>query len=87
MIDNCYCEFVSEKEPIEVGADVVVGSLIKNPGGGIAPNGAYIVGKKELIELCAERLTVPGEGKDVGPTLGMNKLILQGLFFAPSVSS
>ncbi len=85
MIDNCYCEFVSEKEPIEVGADVVVGSLIKNPGGGIAPNGAYIVGKKELIELCAERLTVPGEGKDVGPTLGMNKLILQGLFMAPSV--
>lgn len=85
MIDNCYCEFVNEAEPIEVGADVVVGSLIKNLGGGIAPNGAYIVGKKELIELAAERLTVPGEGKEVGPTLGINKQLLQGLFFAPSV--
>jgi cystathionine beta-lyase family protein involved in aluminum resistance len=85
MIDNCYCEFVSEKEPIEVGADIIVGSLIKNLGGGIAPNGAYVVGKKELVELVAERLTLPGEGKEVGPTLGMNKSILQGLFFAPSV--
>ena len=85
MIDNCYCEFVSAKEPTEVGADIVVGSLIKNLGGGIAPNGAYIVGKKELISLAAERLTLPGEGKEVGPTLGINKQILQGLFFAPSV--
>jgi cystathionine beta-lyase family protein involved in aluminum resistance len=85
MIDNCYCEFVGEKEPLEVGADVIVGSLIKNLGGGIAPNGAYIAGKKELIELAAERLTSPGLGKEVGPTLGMNKPILQGLFFAPSV--
>lgn len=85
MIDNCYCEFVSVLEPTNVGADVVVGSLIKNLGGGIAPNGAYIVGKKEYINLCAERLTVAGEGKEVGPTLGMNKLILQGLFMAPSV--
>lgn len=85
MIDNCYCEFVSDKEPTEVGADIVVGSLIKNLGGGIAPNGAYIVGKKDLIELAAERLTVPGEGKEVGPTLGINKQILQGLFLAPSV--
>lgn len=85
MIDNCYCEFVSEVEPIEIGADIVVGSLIKNLGGGIAPNGAYIVGKKELVELAAERLTVPGEGKDVGPTLGINKQILQGLFLSPSV--
>ena len=85
MIDNCYCEFVSEKEPIEVGADVAVGSLIKNLGGGIAPNGAYVVGKKDLIELIAERLTVPGQGKEVGPTLGINKSILQGIFFAPSV--
>jgi cystathionine beta-lyase family protein involved in aluminum resistance len=85
MIDNCYCEFVSKKEPIEIGADIAVGSLIKNLGGGITPNGAYIVGRKDLIELCAERLTVAGEGKDVGPTLGMNKLILQGLFLAPSV--
>lgn len=85
MVDNCYCEFVGEKEPIEVGADVAVGSLIKNLGGGIAPNGAYIVGKKELIELAGERLTAPGEGKEVGPTLGINKYILQGLFMAPSV--
>ncbi len=85
MIDNCYCELVSTKEPCEVGADVVVGSLIKNMGGGIAPNGAYIVGKKYLIELCGERLNVPGEGKEVGPSLGMNKPLLQGLFFSPSV--
>jgi cystathionine beta-lyase family protein involved in aluminum resistance len=85
MIDNCYCEFVCEKEPLEVGADVIVGSLIKNLGGGIAPNGAYIAGKKELIELAAERLTSPGLGKEVGPTLGINKPILQGLFLAPSV--
>ena len=85
MIDNCYCEFVNKKEPLEVGADVIVGSLIKNLGGGIAPNGAYIAGKKELVELAGERLTAPGEGKEVGPTLGINKSILQGLFFAPSV--
>jgi cystathionine beta-lyase family protein involved in aluminum resistance len=87
MIDNCYCEFVNKKEPLEVGADIIIGSLIKNLGGGIAPNGAYICGKKDLIELCAERLNVPGEGKEVGPTLGMNKLLLQGLFMAPSVVS
>lgn len=85
MIDNCYCEMVSNKEPIEVGADIMVGSLIKNLGGGIAPNGAYIAGNKKLVELCAERLTLPGEGREVGPTLGINKLFLQGLFFAPSV--
>ena len=85
MIDNCYCEFVSEKEPIEVGANIAVGSLIKNLGAGIAPNGAYVVGDKDLIELVAERLTVPGEGKEVGPSLGANKQFLQGLFFAPSV--
>lgn len=84
MIDNCYCEFVDIKEPIEVGADIVVGSLIKNLGGGIAPNGAYVVGKKDLIELVGERLTLPGEGKEVGPTLGINKSILQGLFMSPS---
>ena len=78
MIDNCYCEFVTKKEPIEVGADLVVGSLIKNLGAGIAPNGAYIVGKKELVELCGERLTLPGEGMEVGPTLGINKSILEG---------
>lgn len=85
MIDNCYCEFVNTKEPLEVGADVIVGSLIKNLGGGIAPNGAYIAGKKDLVELAAERLTVPGEGKEVGPSLGITKSILQGLFMAPSV--
>ena len=85
MIDNCYCEFVNKEEPIEIGADIVVGSLIKNLGGGIAPNGAYVVGKHDLIELVAERLTLPGEGREVGPTLGINKSILQGLFFAPSV--
>jgi cystathionine beta-lyase family protein involved in aluminum resistance len=85
MIDNCYCEFVTKKEPTEVGADIVVGSLIKNLGGGIAPNGAYIVGKKKLIDLCGERLTLPGEGSEVGPTLGINKTILQGLFLAPRV--
>lgn len=85
MIDNCYCEFVGKREPLEVGADIIVGSLIKNLGGGIAPNGAYIAGRKDLVELAAERLTVPGEGKGVGPTLGINKSFLQGLFLAPSV--
>ena len=85
MVDNCYCEFVSSNEPLAVGADVIVGSLIKNLGGGIAPNGAYIAGRSDLIALCADRLTVPGEGKEVGPTLGINKQILQGLFMAPSV--
>ena len=85
MIDNCYGEFTNKIEPSNIGADILVGSLIKNLGGGISPNGAYVVGKKELIELVAERLTLPGEGKEVGPTLGMNKKILQGLFFAPSV--
>jgi len=85
MIDNCYCEFVSTKEPIEVGADIAVGSLIKNLGAGITPNGAYVVGRKDLIELVSERLNLPGEGKEVGPTLGMNKQILQGLYMAPSV--
>ena len=85
MVDNCYCEFVEDKTPLEVGADVIVGSLIKNLGGGIAPNGAYIAGKKELVDLAGERLTLPGEGREVGPSLGINKSILQGLFFAPSV--
>ena len=85
MIDNCYCEFVSYKEPTEVGADLVVGSLIKNLGGGIATNGAYICGRSKLVELCAERLNVPGQGKEVGPSLGNNRMLLQGLYFAPSV--
>ena len=85
MIDNCYCEFVNKIEPIEIGADVIVGSLIKNLGGGIAPNGAYIAGRKDLVNLAAERLTAPGEGKEVGPSLGITKSFLQGLFMAPSV--
>ena len=84
MVDNCYGEFVENKEPIETGADIIVGSLIKNLGGGIASNGAYIAGKKELVQLCAERLTAPGLGKEVGPSLDINKQILQGLFMAPS---
>lgn len=87
MVDNCYCEFVEDKTPLEVGADIIVGSLIKNLGGGIAPNGAYIAGKKSLVNLAGERLTLPGEGREVGPTLGINKYILQGLFLAPSVVS
>ncbi|MGM9834968.1 MAG: aminotransferase class I/II-fold pyridoxal phosphate-dependent enzyme [Bacilli bacterium] len=87
MVDNCYCEFVGTKSPLEVGADIIVGSLIKNLGGGIAPNGGYIVGRKDLVHLSAERLTVPGEGKEVGPTLGVNKQLLQGLYLAPSVVS
>ena len=87
MVDNCYCEFVSDREPIEIGADICVGSLIKNLGGGIAPNGAYIVGRKDLIHLVGERLTLPGEGKEVGPTLGINKQFLQGIYAAPHVVS
>lgn len=85
MIDNCYCEMVEYDTPLTVGADIIVGSLIKNLGGGLAPNGAYIAGKKELISLAADRLTVPGEGREVGPSLGVNKSLLQGLFMAPSV--
>ena len=85
MVDNCYCEFVSKKEPIEVGADICVGSLIKNLGGGIASNGAYIVGRSDLIHLCSERLNVAGEAKEVGPSLGATKSFFQGLYMAPSV--
>ena len=85
MVDNCYGEFVQEKEPIEIGADIAVGSLMKNLGAGIAASGAYIVGKKDLINLCAERLTAPGIGKEIGPSLGQNTSLLKGLFFAPQV--
>ena len=85
MVDNCYCEFVEKKTPLEVGADIIIGSLIKNLGGGIAPNGGYICGKKELIHLCSERLNVAGEAKLVGPSMNMNKLFLQGIYMAPSV--
>ena len=87
MCDNCYGELTNEIEPSDIGCDILVGSLIKNLGGGISPNGAYVVGRKDLIDLVGERLTLPGEGRDVGPTLGMNRKILQGLFFAPSVVS
>ncbi|MBO6233112.1 MAG: methionine gamma-lyase family protein [Clostridia bacterium] len=85
MVDNCYGEFVQDREPIEVGADIAVGSLMKNLGAGIATSGAYIVGRKDLIELCAERLTSPGIGKEIGPSLGQNTQFLKGLFFAPQV--
>ena len=87
MVDNCYGEFVEEREPTEVGADIVVGSLMKNLGAGIATSGAYIAGKKDLIELCAERLTAPGVGKEIGPSLNQNTAFIKGLFFAPSVVS
>lgn len=84
-VDNCYCEFCTDLEPTDVGADIVVGSLIKNLGAGIANNGAYIVGKSHLIDLCAERLTSPGLGSEVGPSLNQNKYFLEGLYFAPMV--
>ena len=85
MVDNCYGEFVQDREPIEIGADIAVGSLMKNLGAGIATSGAYIVGKEHLIQLCAERLTAPGIGKEIGPSLNQNTNLLKGLFFAPQV--
>ena len=87
MVDNCYCEMTSILNPTspEIGCDIMVGSLIKNLGGGIAPNGAYVAGKSKLVDLVAERLTVPGQGAEVGPSMDMNKKILQGLYMAPSV--
>ena len=85
MVDNCYGEFVETKEPCEVGADLVAGSLIKNPGGGIAPTGGYIAGTKELVEKCANRMTCPGVGKEVGATLGHSRELYMGLFAAPHV--
>lgn len=85
MVDNCYCEFVEEKSPLEVGADIIVGSLIKNLGAGVVPNGGYIAGRKDLVALAAERLAIPGEGKDIGATLDMNRCFLQGIYMAPSV--
>ncbi|MCX7923245.1 MAG: methionine gamma-lyase family protein [Clostridia bacterium] len=87
LVDNCYGEFVEDREPTEVGADLVAGSLIKNPGGGLAPTGGYIVGKECYVNKAAYRLTSPGLGKKVGPTLGNNRLMLQGLFMAPHVVS
>ncbi len=85
MVDNCYGEFVEVIEPTDVGADLCVGSLIKNPGGGLAPIGGYIVGKKEYVDNCAYRLTAPGLGKEVGASLGLNRAFFQGLFLAPTV--
>lgn len=85
MVDNCYGEFVETKEPSDVGADMVVGSLIKNPGGGLAPIGGYIAGREDLIEMCAYRLTSPGLGREVGATLGINGSLYHGLFLAPTV--
>lgn len=85
MVDNCYGEFVEEREPLEVGADMIVGSLIKNPGGGLAPVGGYIVGKKECVENAAYRLTSPGLGKEVGASLGIMQSFYEGLFLAPTV--
>lgn len=87
MVDNCYGEFVETIEPTDVGADLCVGSLIKNPGGGLAPIGGYIVGKEEYVENASYRLTAPGLGKEVGPTLGVNTSLYQGLFLAPQVVS
>ncbi|MDE5620121.1 MAG: methionine gamma-lyase family protein, partial [Ruminococcus sp.] len=87
MVDNCYGEFVEDREPSHVGADVIIGSLIKNAGGGIARTGGYIAGRADLVELCSYRLTCVGMGKEVGCTLGMNREILLGLFFAPDVVS
>ncbi len=85
MVDNCYGEFVERIEPSQVGADMIVGSLIKNPGGGLAPCGGYIAGKKECVEQAAYRLSSPGLGKEVGATLGVNQSFYQGLFLSPVV--
>ncbi|MDD7769984.1 aminotransferase class I/II-fold pyridoxal phosphate-dependent enzyme [Suipraeoptans intestinalis] len=87
MVDNCYGEFVDVKEPGEVGADLVVGSLIKNPGGGLAPVGGYIAGREDLVDACAYRLSAPGLGKEVGPSLGVMQAFYQGLFLAPTVAA
>ncbi len=87
MVDNCYGEFVETIEPSDVGADLVVGSLIKNPGGGLAPCGGYIAGREEYVEQAAYRLTSPGLGKEVGATLGVNQSFYQGLFLAPTVTA
>lgn len=85
MVDNCYGEFCETREPTHVGADIIAGSLIKNPGGGLAPTGGYIAGKSELVNRAAERLTVPGIGRECGCTLGQNRLLYQGFFMAPHI--
>ena len=83
MVDNCYGEFVEREEPLAVGADIIAGSLIKNPGGGIAPTGGYIAGRRDLVELCSYRLTTPGTGREIGCTLGNNRELFMGAFHAP----
>jgi cystathionine beta-lyase family protein involved in aluminum resistance len=87
MVDNCYGEFTRREEPSDFGADMIVGSLIKNPGGGLAPMGGYIAGRSDLIERCAKRLTAPGLGKDVGASLGLNASMFQGFFLSPTVTA
>lgn len=86
MLDNCYGEFVEKVEPLSVGVDIMAGSLIKNPGGGIAPTGGYIAGKKELVEMCAYRLTTPGTGKEIGATLDVSREMFMGAYHAPHVT-
>ena len=86
MVDNCYGEFVEKHEPTFYGADLIVGSLIKNPGGGIAPTGGYIAGKKDLVKMCSYRLTTPGTGNEIGATLGKNRELFMGAFHAPNVT-
>ena len=86
MLDNCYGEFIDKVEPLSVGVDIMAGSLIKNAGGGIAPTGGYIAGKKELVEMCAYRLTTPGTGKEIGATLGNNRELFMGAYHAPNVT-
>lgn len=86
MLDNCYGEFVEKVEPLSVGVDIMAGSLIKNPGGGIAPTGGYIAGKKELVEMCAYRLTTPGTGKEIGATLNASRELFMGAYHAPHVT-
>ena len=87
MVDNCYGEFVDTIEPSDVGADMCVGSLIKNPGGGLAPIGGYIAGTEEIVDLCGIRLTSPGLGREVGASLEVNSRLFQGLFMAPTVTA
>ncbi|MBQ9979528.1 MAG: methionine gamma-lyase family protein [Oscillospiraceae bacterium] len=87
LVDNCYGEFVEETEPIQAGADLVMGSLIKNMGGGLAPTGGYVAGREDLVEMTASRMTVPGLGREVGASLETNRSLYQGLFFAPHVTA
>lgn len=86
MVDNCYGEFLEEREPIEIGADIIAGSLIKNPGGGLALSGGYVVGREDIVDLVANRLTAPGLGKDCGLTFGTSRTTMQGLFLAPHIT-